>query len=137
MTTLIIIHRLLPALDDEISSVSRRSNRVFSLSRLFQKYVSEGSTVRDCVPTCMEKGECDDPFPIVSPHATYTVVVKKKKKNNEQLQSIFAKLFRVFFAQYLRTLNPRGRLVNPLAPPGCPTAGRSVFRSPIDEIYSR
>lgn len=30
----------------------------FSVFSVFQKYVSEGSTVRDCVSQCVEKGEC-------------------------------------------------------------------------------
>jgi len=65
-----------------------------NFSLLFQKYVSEGSTVRDCVPHCVEKGEYDN-FRI----ARDIFCSRKKKKT---LQSIFAKPFHMFFAQYLR-----------------------------------
>ncbi|KYQ48411.1 hypothetical protein ALC60_12547 [Trachymyrmex zeteki] len=43
---------ILLALNTILSVVSHRSN---DFSHLFQKYVSEGSIVRDCVPHCVEK----------------------------------------------------------------------------------
>ena len=45
---------ILLALNAILSVVSHRSNDFF---HLFQKYVSEGSIVRDCVNKCVEKGD--------------------------------------------------------------------------------
>lgn len=74
--------------------------------------------------------------PIVSPHATYTVVVKEKNKIMNVTIYFRETVSRVFRAVSANTKST-WPLVNPLASSGRPTAGQSVFRSPIDEIYSR
>ncbi|KYN34891.1 hypothetical protein ALC56_10859 [Trachymyrmex septentrionalis] len=48
----VILYNILLALNAILSVVSCRSN---DFSHLFQKYVSEGSIVRDCVNKCVEK----------------------------------------------------------------------------------
>lgn len=60
--------------------------KTISLLFFFQKYVSEGSIVRDCVPTCVEKGEYLEfsiftyiPKSICYPHLQ---IYKQKKKKN-------------------------------------------------------
>ncbi|XP_011872042.1 PREDICTED: uncharacterized protein LOC105564345 isoform X1 [Vollenhovia emeryi] len=90
------------------------------------KYVSEGSTVRDCVPHCVEKGECD-------------IVCRKKTKNKKvNGHDLFSRGRSRVPRAVSATLNPRGSARKFLgAALGRPMAGGVPWPAgPIDEIYS-
>lgn len=84
--------------------LKRRFKKTMSLLFFFQKYVSEGSIVRDCVPTCVEKGEYLE-FSISTYIQNPSTILTYKFTNKKKIYVIFH-LFRSYPSVSLKIFHP-------------------------------